>query len=145
MPLTKLKVIFILAIVGAIFAGAVTARQLIAPATEPGIFSCVGLSIFGLSPCPYGLTLFLLLSVISGLMVWRQLSWHRWLQLVAAVGVGFSGWVVWRELCLPLIQGGPVFWESFSLARVPACAWGFIVFLVIFIITLTLRQPTKTN
>ena len=39
------------------------------------------------------------------------------------LGVGFSGWVVWRELCLPLIQGGPVFGESFSLARVPACAW----------------------
>ena len=123
--------VLILSILGTLFAASVTLRQAIAPATEPGLFSCVGLSILGLSPCPYGLGLFSILTLLSAFMLYRQAVWLLWLRLTAVIGVGFSGWVVWRELCLPAIQLGPVFWETFSLARVPACAWGFLVFLAV--------------
>jgi hypothetical protein len=141
MNTTKLKLIFILSVAGSLFAATVTARQFLAPTGQPGILSCVGLSIFGLTPCPYGLTLFLLLTIFSGLILYRRLKLWLSLKLISLVGVLFSGWVVWREICLPAIQLGPVFWEQFAVSRIPACAWGFLVFLAIFILLLS----TKPN
>lgn len=140
----KLKIIFCLAIVGTIFASLVTARQFISPATEPGVFSCVGLSIYGLSPCPYGLTIYIFITLISGLILYKQKELINWLRLISFGGVIFSGWVAWREICLPALQKGPLFWETFSIARVPACVWGFFVFVIIFILSLQLKSTKPT-
>lgn len=139
----KLKLIFILSLLGVAFATTVTLRQFIAPTNEPGLLSCVGLSILGLSPCPYGLTLFAILAFVSCLMIYKGKDLLIWLKIFSLIGVIFSGWVVWREICLPAIQKGPVFWETFSLARVPACAWGFIVFLIVLILVLLLKSTAK--
>lgn len=141
----KLRLIFILALAGTAFATVVSLRQWLAPTTEPGILSCVGLSILGLSPCPYGLGLFLLLTIISGLMIYQHKNWLKFLRLTAVAGVIFSGWVVWRELCLPAIQAGPVFWENFSLLNIPACAWGFLVFVSILILAYQLKPTHQSN
>jgi hypothetical protein len=132
-----IRAVFILSLAGTLFAGSVTARQYISPAGEPGLFSCVGLSIFGLSPCPYGLALFISILVVSSLMLWTNLSFNRllgWLRLVTTAGVLFSGWVAWRELCAPALAMGAAYWETFSLARVPACVWGFFIFLVVAVL-----------
>jgi len=144
MSKVKLKTIFLLSLIGVLFAAAVTLRQQLAPATEPGVFSCVGLSIFGLSPCPYGLAFFMILTGLSGGMLYWHKSWLLGLKIVSVGGVLFSGWVVWRELCLPALQQGPTYWETFSLARVPACAWGFLVFAAIMVLTLSEKQLPKT-
>lgn len=141
---SKLKIIFSLAIVGFIFATSVTIRQFIAPATQPGIFSCVGLSIFGLTPCPYGVAIFFLIALSSGLLLFNKIINLFSLRLFSFVGVIFSGWVVWREICLPALQLGPVFWETFSISRVPACAWGFIIYVVIFILQFSLHQASSS-
>lgn len=118
---------------GTLFAGGVTLRSYIAPATEPGIFSCVGFKVFGYSPCPYGLTLFFLITLLAALM-WKIPNLYPRLRtpllVLAIVGVLFSGWVAWREIGLPAVTLGNVFWQSFSLAKVPACAWGFVVFVL---------------
>ncbi len=145
MNLKILKIIFYLSVTGVIFAAIVTIRQIIAPATEPGIFSCVGLSILGLTPCPYGLTLFILLAILSGLMLKKQTKLLIWLKLTAVIGVIFSGWVSWRELCLPAIQKGPVFWETFALTRVSSCVWGFLIFLVIMLLAMYLKPMVHVN
>lgn len=133
-----IKPIFYLSCLGTLFALVVTLRQYIAPASQPGIFSCVGFKIWGLSPCPYGLTLFALLFIISGLIISQRLvsSWAGCiLRFLAWGGVIFSGWVGWREIGLPLMAKGGYFWETFSLATVPACVWGFFVFLAVAILT----------
>ncbi len=139
------RALFTLSLVGLLFAGFVTTKQLIAPSSTPGVFSCVGLSIFGLSPCPYGLGLFAGLTVLTALVLWHTetvaLVWS--LRAVAMVGLAFSGWVVWREVCAPALARGPAYWASFSLARVPACAWGFLVFLAIGLLTWRLQPPPK--
>lgn len=143
-----LLAIFYLSTLGTLFAASVTVRQAVAPATQPGFFSCVGLSVFGLSPCPYGLGIFALLALMSGFVVWGSLSLSRaiWpLRAVGLVGVVFSGWVVWREVCLPAITLGQLFWERFSLARVPACAWGFLVFIAVFVLSLRLRREPPSG
>jgi len=145
MNTARLRIIFILSTIGTLFAGTVTTKQIVAPATEPGLLSCVGLSILGLSPCPYGLALFIILAVLSGLMLYRQMKLTLWLKLSSIIGVVFSGWVVWRELCLPAIQKGPLFWETFSLARVPACAWGFLVFLAVLWLCFNLKRPSVAS
>lgn len=130
--------IFILSVIGTLFAGSVTLRQYIAPATEPGIFSCVGFQIFGFSPCPYGLALFFILALLSGwhlrvFVTHLKLVWP--LRFFGIVGVIFSGWVGWRELVAPALALGPTYWEIFSIARVPACVWGFFVFLAVTVLT----------
>lgn len=129
-----IKTIFSLSVLGTLFALTVTLRQAIAPTGEPGLLSCAGLSIWGLSPCPYGLALFTLAALLSGFSLFKtqrsaQLLWP--LRLTATAGVLFSGWVAWRELCVPALALGRVYWETFSLARVPACVWGFFVFAAI--------------
>src|SRR5437870_5545815 len=97
------RALFILSLIGLLFAGFVTTKQFLAPSGVPGVFSCVGLSIFGLTPCPYGVGLFAALTALSALALWRRstsaLVWA--LRLVALLGVAFSGWVVWREICAP--------------------------------------------
>ncbi|MBI5465800.1 MAG: hypothetical protein HY974_00755 [Candidatus Kerfeldbacteria bacterium] len=144
-----LKATFILSIIGTLFAGTVTLRQYLAPATEPGIFSCVGFKVLGLSPCPYGLTFFLILAVLSGLMFYQgqkyfaKLLWP--LRLVAWGGVIFSGWVGWRELVSPALTFGQTYWQTFALARVPACVWGLVVFLAVAILSLLLKPPASPD
>ncbi|MFZ5391422.1 MAG: hypothetical protein ACOZAJ_04080 [Patescibacteria group bacterium] len=142
--MNKLKSIFILSLIGTLFALTVTIKQYIAPATEPGLFSCVGLTILGLSPCPFGLALFALL-LLSSLMAWRGLT--NWfsntltIKILAWAGTLFAGWVGWREIGLPmLIRGFNDYWATFSLAAVPACVWGFFVFLAAAVISLYLQN-----
>jgi|GEM_PF-2509042 hypothetical protein len=138
-----LKSTFILSVIGTLFAGSVTLRAYISPATEPGIFSCVGFKIFGWSPCPYGLAIFLALAIISGLMFYRpQIYYFKFLALLkglALIGVAFSGWVGWRELVNPALTLGQSYWESFSIGQVPACVWGFLVFLAVGILSWRLK------
>lgn len=141
-----LRAITILSFVGVLFAGSVTLRQYISPATEPGIFSCVGFKVLGLSPCPYGLALFVLLFLISALMLFNRLSEQKalpWLRLTGVGGVAFSGWVVWRELGAPALALGASYWDTFSFARVPACAWGFLVFLAVGILVFVYRAKRQ--
>ncbi len=134
-----------LSTVGTFFAGTVTLRTLIAPASQPGLFSCVGLKVLGLSPCPFGLGLFALLAAYSWYLVKGTLGTRSLLtlRLIAAAGLTFSGWVAWRELFLPALTLGSRYWETFQLARVPACVWGFLVFLASFALTLNLEPPAR--
>lgn len=138
-----LKIILVLSAIGTVFATSVTIKQFVAPATEPGIFSCVGLSIWGLSPCPYGLAIFTLLTLTSIYLIYKPNGPLCLLRFFSVLGVVFSGWVVWRELCLPAIELGRDFWETFSIARVPACAWGFVFFLAVFIIQWFVKKPVE--
>lgn len=145
-----LKAIFYLSLLGTLFALTVTLRQYVAPTDQPGILSCVGLKIWGLSPCPYGLTLFFLLWLTAGLMLkrlWRGKLALISLRLLAVGGVLFSGWVAWRELGLPLVAKGSYFWETFSLAAIPACVWGLAVFLAIAILAFSgqISRDDKNN
>ncbi len=143
-----LRAIVILSFVGVLFAGSVTLRQYVSPASEPGLFSCVGLSIFGLSPCPYGLALFVLLLIISGLMLLGKTAPQKglpWLRLAGLGGVAFSGWVAWRELCAPALALGASYWDTFSAARVPACVWGFLVFLMVAVLSFVYRPKAARN
>ncbi len=140
--MNKIKSLIILSLVGTLFALTVTLRQYISPATEPGFFSCVGLKILGLSPCPYGLAIFALL-LLSSLLAWQ--NFNNWLssnwsiKILAWAGTLFAGWVGWREIGLPMmIRGFSDWWQTFSLATVPACVWGFFVFLAAAIISLSL-------
>ncbi|MBU1039265.1 hypothetical protein KKC17_03545 [Patescibacteria group bacterium] len=142
-----LKSISCLSCLGTLFALTVTLRQYIAPANEPGIFSCVGLKIFGLSPCPFGLGFFALL-LLSSLLALRQKSnWFsspKTIRFFAWAGTLFSGWVAWREIGLPiLIRGLSNYWQTFSLAQVPACVWGFFVFLAVAILSLYYKNEKK--
>ncbi len=147
-PPRILKTIFYLSLLGTVFANAVTIRGLIAPATTPGIFSCVGLKILGWSPCPYGLTLFTLLLIISGLIISGRLllSTYYWLLLgVAWLGVAFSAWVGYRELILPGLARGIEYWQNFNPWLVPACVWGFLVFLIVAILTTLIKSSSNSN
>lgn len=135
-----------LSLLGTAFAGAVTLRQYIAPTNVPGVFSCVGLKLWGLSPCPYGLAIFFVLAVISWTS-WRGrhgLTRSAWwgLRIMSLVGVLFSGWVVWRELAAPALALGSYYWQTFQVARVPACAWGFVVFVMVAILAWRMPLPT---
>jgi len=53
--------------------------------------------------------------------------------------VAFSGWVGWRELVNPALTLGQAYWQTFSLAHVPACVWGFFVFLAVAILSWRLK------
>lgn len=142
----KIKSVFILSVIGALFAGSVMLRGYLAPTNEPGIFSCVGFTIFGYSPCPYGLAFFFLMSITSGLIL-LNIFYHRWLLIATKIlslgGILFSGWVAWRELGLPMITKGSYFWDAFSVGSIPACVWGFIVFMAIGIIIIRVRPEPK--
>ena len=98
-----------LATLGSAFAGFVTLRTFIAPATQPGLFSCVGLKVLGTSPCPFGLGLFALLAGYSWYLVAATLNQNRLLvlRLIATAGLAFSGWIASRELALPALTLGP--------------------------------------
>lgn len=142
-----LRTLVILATIGTLFAGSVTARQYIRPTDVPGIFSCVGLSIWGLSPCPYGLALFMLILIVAVILLTGKIEIQKglpYLRISTVGGVLFSGWVVWRELGVPALTLGAYYWQTFSVARVPACAWGFIVFLAVAILSFVLKS-TKNN
>jgi hypothetical protein len=127
------RILFSLSLLGFLFAGAVTTRQFVSPATTPGVFSCVGLSIFGFSPCPYGVAIFGTLALVAATMLWGMpTSTKVWVfRGVSLLGVAFSGWVVWREICVPALARGVSYWSTFSVARVPACAWGFLLFVAV--------------
>jgi len=138
---------FGLSILGTLFAVSVTARQYLAPTNEPGIFSCVGLKIFGLSPCPYGLAFFLLLAILSGSLLTKPLTLKavRWFQAAAVAGTIYAGWIVYRELVAPALALGSAWWDTFQLARVPACAWGFLVFIAVLVLALNLKPTAPVN
>ncbi len=142
----KINLVFILSVIGTLFAGSVMLRGYFAPTTEPGIFSCVGFTVLGYSPCPFGLGFFLLMSITSGLIL-LNIFYHRWLllatKLLSLGGILFSGWVAWRELGLPMIIKGAYFWETFRIATVPACVWGFLVFLAVGIIIVGIKPESK--
>lgn len=146
---SKLVYIFWLSLVGTLFAGSVTLRQYIAPTNIPGVFSCVGLKLWGLSPCPYGLAIFLVLALVSW-RAWRGKSGLTntlfvLLRLFSLIGVLFSGWVVWRELLAPAVTLGSAYWDTFSVARVPACAWGFVVFVAVAVLCWLMPSTSKTT
>lgn len=144
--MNKIKSVFILSVIGILFAGGVMLRGYLAPTTEPGIFSCVGFTILGYSPCPFGLAFFLLIAITSGLML-LNIFFQRWLLCATKIfsigGIIFSGWVGWRELGLPLLIKGSYFWDTFSVATIPACVWGFLVFLAVGIIIIGVKPEPK--
>jgi len=143
-----LKTIFILSVIGTLFALTVTLRQYLAPTNEPGLLSCVGLKIFGLSPCPYGLTFFILLTLSSRAALLGSTKWFSQplsLRLLALAGATLAGWVGWREIGLPWLLRGQDFLLTFSLAKVTACVWGFFVFLAVAILSLSWRSKPKIN
>ena len=144
----QLKAIFYLSVLGTAFASIVTWRSVIAPSSTHGIFSCVGLKVLGWSPCPYGLTIFTLLTVLSGLIISGHLlitTKNYWLfNGVAWLGVVFAGWVGYRELILPALARGNDYWQNFNPWAVPACVWGFFVFLAVAILMITVKPATPT-
>lgn len=117
-------------ILGVLFSGYLTYNKYFGPeGCTQGFFSCTGngrtVTIIGQPTCPYGLAMFLIITILT-ILALRSAQPKRLVNaafVVGLIGVLFSTGVVLYEL-----------WGiDIVLNQLPACVYGFFIFLGIFI------------
>jgi hypothetical protein len=123
---------FIFSLIGVLFAGYLSYGKLIS-GTCPISEGCT--MLFGLPVCIYGLVMFGVLLVLSGLMLFRKTSEQgvkrltNGLLVVSALGILFSLYYSIIELFLTPCLGGVC---KYSLL-LPSCTYGLVMYIVILV------------
>jgi len=124
---TALTVIMVVAICGIIFSGYLTYYNLLGPGCHKAIISCGSnpVEILGLPQCVYGLAMYVIVAVLAGLAM--RINSRKGLmtsiKVISLIGVLFAASLSYYEL----------FVVETGVSGLPACVYGFFLYLVIFI------------
>lgn len=129
------KVLFIFSLAGVAFSGYLSGVKLFSKTCAFGE-TCP--FFLGYPACYYGFTLFLLLSILSGMLVWGSTDTRKTLDILTVVsilGVLFAGYYTLIELPLLFSAG-----FSAYMLGLPTCALGLIFFVAVLGIALRVRR-----
>lgn len=126
---SSLITILVIAIAGIIFSGYLSYYSLFTDGCSEAIISCGGaepVEIFGLPTCVYGFFMYLVVIILSimALVKDKKRPLQKTIFIIAIIGVLFSGSLSVYEL----------FFQGTEFTELPACVYGFIMYLGIFIV-----------
>jgi len=127
--------LFLLSLAGTAFSGYLSGVKLF---TKTCAFGETCPIFLGYPACYYGFVLFLLLTVLSGMLIWGNADSRKTLNtltVISILGVLFAGYYTLGEL--PLLFSAGISAYVFGL---PTCALGFVFFVAVLLIALTLRK-----
>jgi len=126
-----LRIMFVLAVMGFLFAGYLSASRLIAkscPLHECAIF-------LGLPTCVYGFSLFTLLLIFSAIGSFckkaRPICMTRANLVVSLIGILFAGYFTIKEIFF----SGCTLWDCKYALGLPSCSYGLVFFIAIFVLS----------
>lgn len=127
--------LFLLSLAGTAFSGYLSGVKLF---TKTCAFGETCPIFLGYPACYYGFVLFLLLTVLSGILLWVNSNTRKTLNtltVISILGVLFAGYYTLGEL--PVLFSAGLSAYMFGL---PTCALGFVFFVAVLLIALTLRK-----
>jgi len=137
-----------LSIVGILFSGYLSYQNYFSDGCSETLFSCGGddaVLIFGQPTCIYGLGMYMVVLILSVLALVRDSKrpLQKAIFVLGLIGVLFAGSLSVYEL----------FVQDKELASLPACVYGFFIYLAIFIVAwlglskknLALAEHTETE
>ena len=131
----RFRLLFSLAIAGLLFSGYLSSVRFISSAcafNEPCPY------FLGYPACYYGFAMFLAMAITLAQNFFGSISRVRTLSIVLCVsglGILFAGYFTSRELPRLISEG-----VSSYLLGLPTCAYGLLVYIAIFAITLAVRR-----
>jgi uncharacterized membrane protein len=132
------KALFLVAIAGFLFSGYMSGVKFFSGACA---FN-EGCPIFlGYPACYYGFAMFTLITVFSGLLLfkkWGERNALYALMIISGLGILFAGYYTLSELPLLLREGLGAY-----LLGLPTCAYGLIVYVSIMVLAVKARCSLK--
>src|SRR3989344_1386804 len=132
-----LWIIFIFSLIGVLFAGYLTFTKLVlgsCPLIEPCPY------FLGQPACVYGLVLYLILLILSGILLFskpkKELVLQKSLVFISLIGILFAIFSTIKEVFLSTCPGGKC---VYSLG-LPTCIYGLIMYCIIFFFSLKLKK-----
>ena len=137
MNIKKEVILFVLSLAGVLFSGYLSGVKFFQETCAFGE-SCP--YVFGISACYYGFVMFVVLFG-SSICILKKFKKELFLDVmfyVSIVGMLFAGYLTIQELFFPLCIG-PC---KYALV-LPTCAYGFVVYLAVFISTILTKFSKK--
>lgn len=128
------KTLFLLSLAGTAFSGYLSGVKLFSKTCAFGE-TCP--FFLGYPACYYGFVLFLLLTVLSGMLLWGSANTRKTLNLlgvISVLGVLFAGYYTLIELPVLFSAG-----FSAYMLGLPTCALGLVFFVAVLVVALVAR------
>jgi len=124
-------IVLIVALGGMIFSGYLSYTNLWGSGCDEALIKCGGaktVEIFGLPTCVYGFFMFLIEAVLAAVTLTKQDKKRllKWIFGIGIFGTAFAGGLAFYEI---------VWLDAFTYG-IPACLYGFIFYVLIFIFSL---------
>ncbi len=124
-----LIIILIVAIGGTLFSGYLSYQNIFGEGCEDAVISCgpTPVEILGLPNCVYGFFMFVIITILSliGLFRTRSQGIIKTTFILSIIGVLFAGYLTYYEF-FSLGEG---------LGQLPACFYGGLLFLIILVVS----------